>query len=267
MVGTSTVTSRGVPRSGSGAHPAVEPLHGAQLEELSRELERVRGLLDAAQDRERLLRRELQHGVRNMLATIRSVFRQSREGGASQDEFAEHFQGRLDAIARYHAGGLVDPSGSVELEDVVREELLAVHCVEGADCTIEGGSVRLRGRSLELVGLALHELTTNALKFGALAGGGRLVVSWATETAGDGSTMVRFRWVETGVAMVSIAPRPSGFGRQLLEEALPYELDAAVSFQLKPGGLAFSLDFPLRDAGDASSDHITDDLFVNAREG
>lgn len=240
----------------------MAPNPAARLDEPEGAVEDLRRRLEAAEDRERRLGHELQHRLLNMISTIRSVLRQSREAGASHDDFADHFEGRLDAIALYHARALVDLKAGVELEEVVREELLKVHWAEGDTCTIDGGSARLHGRTLELIGLAIHELTTNALKFGALAGGGRLAVSWTIETDDDGSRMVRFRWRETGVAMVGAAPRPSGFGRQLLEEALPYELDASSSFDLEPGGLVFSLDFPLPEQGDLASERTTDDLFV-----
>ena len=206
------------------------------------EVEQLRQALLVARERERLLSHELQHRVRNMLAVIRTICRRTMESGASHDEFAQHFQGRLDSLARYHAE-MADPgSTGIELEDVVRDELLRVQVLDGDDLTIDGPPIRLGGKSLELMSLAIHELTTNAVKFGALYRGGKLHISWSVERA-DGHVLT-FRWTETAVSPVAVAPRPHGFGRQLLEEALPYQLGATTSFDLRPGGLACVVTIP-----------------------
>lgn len=218
------------------------------VRDLEQAIADLRDQLHEAAQRERALRNDLRHRVRNMLAVIRSVFRRSRESGASQEELVEHFGGRLDAIARLQSGLVGGPTAGLELEDLVRDELLNVHCDEGSDCRIEGSPVRLHGKVLELVGLAIHELTTNSVKFGALGEGGALAIEWSLDDA-DGHQSLRLRWRETGVSILATAPRPSGFGRQLIEEALPYELDATVSYDLKPGGVDCLLVVPLP-AGD-----------------
>lgn len=208
---------------------------------------RLHTALAAAEARERALSYELQHRVRNMLAVIRSIYRRSRESGASQEEFAEHFEGRLNAVARYQS--YIDEFGSgVDLEDIVRNELLESRCLDGPNCSIGGPTVRLRHQSAELIGLAIHELTTNAIKFGSLAHNGRLNVQWSIEDI-DSSATLQLRWQETGVSVASTAPRPSGFGRQLIEEALPYQLGAKTSFVLRPGGVECTILLPLEPIG------------------
>jgi len=204
------------------------------------ENQRLRDDLAAAGERERILAKELQHRVRNMVATIRSIHRQSLASGTEHDEFAHHFQGRLDAIARNqtYPGGV--RSGGIEIEDIVRDELLQVLCREGPRCTIAGPPVMLRDKAAEMMGLAIHELATNAVKFGALAQEGRLAVEWSL----DGEVL-RFRWSETGVAVATVAPRPRRFGRQVIEEALPYQLGATTLFELRPGGVECVIELPL----------------------
>ena len=210
----------------------------AQFEALKRELEDAREALRAVTERERLLAHELQHRVRNMLAVLRSIYRRTRERGASPDEFAEHFEGRLGAIARYQADIARISAGGIELEDIVRDELLDVQCVDGPNCTIMGPPV--------------HELTTNAVKFGALCHGGTLAVEWSL-AGSTGEATLQFRWVETGLALLSAAPRPRGFGQDLIEDALPYELGATTSFDFKPGGIECSILLPLPASGEPSS--------------
>ena len=214
-----------------------EPLASvAALVDAQQEISALRAALVAANERERALTYELQHRVRNMLAVIRSIYRRTREIGASQNEFAEHFEGRFDAMARYHSRVAGPGSTGVDLEDLLRDELLEVQCLDGPGCSLNGAPVQLRHRSAELMALAIHELATNAIKFGAFAQGGQLAVHWSLEDATEGATL-RFRWTETGVSVASSAPRPSGFGQQLIEEALPYQLGATTSLEFKPGGI------------------------------
>lgn len=215
---------------------------------------RLRAELDAFKKRERALSHELQHRVRNMLAVIRTIYRRSREGGASQELFAEHFEGRLGALARYQT--YVDVVGSgIDLEDLVRNELLNVHCLDGPHFSIEGVPVLLRQKAAELIGLAVHELATNSIKFGALAHGGRLRVTWLVENEGA-TPQLRFSWTEMGISVASAAPRPSGFGRQLIEDALPYQLGATTSFELKPGIFECTIALPLPEPTEANHESI-----------
>ncbi len=223
----------------------------AHLSASQSEVAQLREALNAAATREQLLADELQHRVRNMLAVIRSIFRRTLENGASQDEFAEHFQGRLNAIARYQTGVVELHSCGIELEDIIRDELLDVNCLDGPNCKIAGPSVRLQNKSAELIGLAVHELVTNAVKFGALYHQGMLSVEW-TLTGSAAEATLHLRWKETGVSLLSAAPRPRGFGQDLIEEALPYQLGATTSFEFKPGGLDCSIELPLSTAIDPS---------------
>lgn len=223
----------------------------ARLQAAQRELEQMRAALAAAEARECVLTYELQHRVRNMLAVIRSIYRRTRESGASQEEFAEHFEGRLDTLARYQSQGDDARFPGIELEDMLRDEFLEAHCLDGPTCTISGPPIHLREKSAELMGLAIHELTTNSIKFGALAQDGGLAAEWSLEQGSEGP-LLHFRWTESGVSLITAAPRPSGFGRQLIEEALPYQLGARTSFHLKPGGLECSIRLPLPDAGPVS---------------
>ncbi len=247
--------------TGSAVSDQADALR-AELAVTRREVEDLREALRAARVRERLLAGEVQHRVRNMLAVIRSIFRRTRESGASNDEFAEHFEGRLDAVARYEAGAGGPGSPETELEDILRNELLQAHCLDGPNCVLSGPPVYLRHRSVELMGLAVHELATNSIKFGALFHGGRLSVEWSLSGSAERPEL-HLRWIETGVPLVAPTPRARGFGQQLIEEALPYQLGATTSFTLKPGGLECTIRLPL--AGAAPDRDLADDLVADER--
>ena len=231
----------------------------AKLAAAERQRDELRNALDTADGRERMLSNELQHRVRNLLSVIRSIYRRTLESGASQEGFAEHFEGRLDVISRYQADLVELRHGGIELEDVIRDELLRVHVDEGPKLRVTGPSVRLNQKSLELMALAIHELTINAIKFGALYHQGSLEIDW-TLSGPPRHKILHLRWHETSIPLVAAAPRPHGFGRQLVEEALPYQLGATTSFEFKPGTFECSITLPLGAMGAAAeADRQTDD--------
>lgn len=208
------------------------------------EIKKLRMALAASEARERTIANALQHRVRNLIAVVRSIFRYSRESDVSQDEFAGHFEGRLNAVVRYLTQLDQTSLPGVELEDMLRGELLEYHCLDGASCTLIGPPVHFRQHSIELMGLAIHELVTNSVKFGALAQGGRLIVQWSLEE-GPQDALLHFHWTESGVSVAAAAPRPTGFGRRLIEETLPYQLGATTSFRLNPGGIECTILLPV----------------------
>jgi len=195
---------------------------------------------------ERLASAELQHRLRNNLALMRSVIRRSNETAESAEEFALHLDARLGALARTQ--GLLAAAGStgVELEELIRTEMLA-SAVDDERVQIEGPPVRLHDKAAESLGLALHELATNSLKFGALAAEiGSLAVTWTV--TGQPAPELNLSWVETGVTIASLAPRRRGFGQELIECTLPYELDARTRLEFTPGGAYCTIAMPLQAA-------------------
>lgn len=197
-------------------------------------VEHAQALRDDAVAREIALKHELQHRVRNMLATIRSVFMRTIETADTLQDAADHFAGRLDTLARYQSL-LVRPTGRhIDLDMILRDELLTLGFDDSDRVSLKGSTVLLPFKVAELMGIAIHELTTNAMKFGALSGQhGRLAVSWMHDVENG----LAIEWAETGVPVVASAPLHSGFGREYIEAALPYQLDAKTTFELRPGGL------------------------------
>ncbi|MGJ3263699.1 MAG: sensor histidine kinase [Salinarimonas sp.] len=198
------------------------------------------------QDQHKLLLGELQHRVRNMLAIVRSIARRTGETAQSVPDFASHFEGRLNALARMQAHVTRDPRAGVDLEYLVAEELTACAAREGARVTIGGPKVLLKSKAAETLTLAIHELATNAVKYGALAGEtGTIAVSWEIDR-GSEPPLLRLSWRESGVAPdPQRPPEREGFGTELLRRTLPYELDADVRYEIGPNGVICVLALPL----------------------
>lgn len=181
------------------------------------------------------------HRLMNLIAIIRSILRRTHDNSHSVDDFAAHFEGRFAAIARYQ--GVMSHGGErlVDLEEIVRDELVTSQCLDTSRCVITGPLCYIRDDSIEVVALAVHELATNAIKYGALSQSrGSLRLVWSL--AGDGA--LNFAWSEGGVSMVAGAQQLRGFGRQYVEEALPYQLGASTKFAYRPGGILCEMRLP-----------------------
>lgn len=138
-------------------------------------------------------------------------------------------------------------------DDLLRAELTALGALDGkADkVTLDGPvGVPLRSATVQTFALALHELATNAVKYGALSAGapdGHLTVRWRVQLNGDDRPYLRAEWQESGVAMTDIgAPaHGGGYGRELIERALPYQLGAKTTYELGPDGVRCTIDVPI----------------------
>ena len=197
-----------------------------------------------ARERQRHLTAELQHKVRNILAFVSSIVRRTGEVASSPEHFALHLEARISALARIQ--GLLAIGGplGIELEDMIRTEMTA-NAVRDEQFLVHGPAVRLRAKGAETLALAIHELTTNSLKFGALTTtSGHVSIVWQTEMT-TAPPRLRIRWHETGATVAAIAPRRRGFGQELIERMLPYEFDARTRFELAPGGVRCEIDIPL----------------------
>lgn len=209
-----------------------------------------------AEARQALLTSELQHRARNTLAVVRSVAGRTLETSASLDDFSAHFDGRLGALGRTQA--MVGRLGEddVDLEELVREELLAQAVDEEQQLSISGPPISLRRKPAEVLGMALHELSMNAVKYGALASsGGKVAVSWRVFIVGGAPTL-SIEWSESGVPAIDSSPTHHGYGRDLIERVLPSELKAATTLEFRPGGVRCALNLPLPGNGSERVDAL-----------
>ncbi len=197
-----------------------------------------------AEERQRLLLAELQHRVRNTLGVVRSIARRSAETSTSVEEYASHLDGRLNALARIQAMVNRGPEGGFDLEYLIVEELLGYNAREGDQLRVSGPPVRFQPKAAETLALALHELATNAIKYGALSQpAGRVDVSWRLDDA-DGTTRLIFDWRERGGPPVT-PPKRKGFGSELLERTLAFELKGKTTLTFNPSGLHCTILIPL----------------------
>lgn len=197
-----------------------------------------------AEERQRLLLAELQHRVRNTLGVVRSIARRSAETSSTVEEYASHLDGRLNAFARTQALVTRDPEGGVDLEYLVIEELLAYNAREGEQMRVSGPKVRFQPKAAETFALAIHELATNALKYGALSRPtGRIEVTWRIDESTEPAELL-FEWRERGGPHVSPRLR-KGFGTELLERTLAFELKGQTTMVFNPAGLQCTIAIPL----------------------
>ena len=125
------------------------------------------------------------------------------------------------------------------------EEINAQSAPDGR-FAIAGPEVRLSAKAAEVLTLAVHELTTNAVKYGALgAPTGQVEVRWTVGTEGQ-TPWLRMSWNETGVQVAASGPRREGFGTELIKTRVPYELRGRGEHLIRPGGVACTIEFPLK---------------------
>jgi two-component sensor histidine kinase len=188
----------------------------------------------------------LRHGQRNLLALVRTIARQLLPLANSSQDFAERFDARLASLARTEALMLDAGRGPIWFRDVVAMELGAAGAC-GPHVHADGPDVVLSRACVQATALAVYELASNAVEHGALsARGGSLALHWQVRSVAS-STYLTIRWIETcpGHVILPGAAGVPGFGRQLLEQALPYQFGARVAFNIEPSGLCCVIDLPL----------------------
>lgn len=198
-----------------------------------------------AEARQSLLLAELQHRVRNMLGVVRSIARRSAESSETVADFARNLDGRLNAFARTQVLASRDPEAGVDLEYLVVEELAAFRAKDSDLVRIAGPAVLLQSKAAESIALAIHELATNAAKHGALSRpGGSVAVNW--DVGQDGATpRLLIDWREQGGPRLAKPPKRRGFGTELLERTLAFELKAETRLDFEPTGLRCTIALPL----------------------
>lgn len=202
-----------------------------------------------AESRQQVLISELQHRTRNLLTVVQSIARRTIEKGQPLDAFSARLAslGRVQSLV---SGGSVD---KIDLGDLIRFELEAIGANENSRVRVDGPPIALNFELLQTLGLALHELTTNALKYGALKNsGGTLTVSWQIRNDAGGPPKLALDWKETGVPIAK-TPARRGFGRELIERALVASLQAESKMSFGADGLSCRIELPLGSHADTST--------------
>ena len=211
-----------------------------------------------AADRMEVLVSELQHRTRNLITVVRAMATRTIMGVTSLAEFQERYGARLMALSRVN--GLLSRLGEgarVNFDEIIRAELAGQGVIDeqgvSPQVSIDGQQgVRLRSASVQTLALAVHELLTNAVRHGALSrADGHLPISWHV-TDEPGPCLV-IDWRETWTATANDPPRSAptghrrGYGRELIERALPYQLGAETHYDLQPDGLHCRITLPIGD--------------------
>ena len=194
-----------------------------------------------AEDRQRLLLDELNHRVKNTLASVQSLAMQTRRSISNPSAFSETFIERIHALARAH--DLLSESAweGASLGDVIARTLALQVDGEGR-VKVDGPSIRLGPNAAVTLNMAFHELTTNAMKYGALAAAaGRVDIAWTVDSEAADLTL---DWRESGGPPVGL-PTLRGFGSRLIEQALTRELGGEARLSFLPDGLWCHMRLPL----------------------
>ena len=185
-----------------------------------------------AEERQRLMARELVHRVKNSFAVIQSIVRQTQRSTPDPEAFAEAFGGRLAAMAASHDLLTDRHWEGASLRELVASQLAAFSAGAERRVHVQGPEVTLDTSLAVPLGLALHELATNATKYGSLSiPGGSVELSWTVGQA-NGAESLSLIWRETGGPRVK-APSRRGFGTSLIERGLP---DARIERRFDPDG-------------------------------
>jgi two-component sensor histidine kinase/integral membrane sensor domain MASE1 len=187
-------------------------------------------------EHQQALNAELDHRVKNVLATVSAIIAQTRQGSTSYADFLARLNSRITSLARTHE--LLSHSNwrGVELAKIVASELAPY---DVSRCEVGGPNVTLKAEAAQAVAMVLHELSTNAAKYGAFAShNARLLVHWWWQ-----NDRLHIHWRESdGPSLV--APNQFGYGTNLIRELIPFELGGAVDLVFRPCGIECRLEIP-----------------------
>ena len=215
--------------------------------ELGRPVRRIGAEIDvterkSAEERQRSLNAELDHRVKNTLATVGAVVSHTRQGNRSVANFAAALEGRIRSMARAHELLSFGRWQGLSLTELVQREVAPY--ATGNNTEINGPKVVLTPEAGQAMAVVLHELTTNAAKYGALsARNGRVSIRWSQRRNGQSRSHLLFEWQEIGGPHIEAPGKPS-YGTSTIRDLIPYEFGGAVELLLAPEGVRCRLELP-----------------------
>ena len=197
-----------------------------------------------AEQHQRLLVDELNHRVKNMLAVVISLASQTLRRCGTLEEFSGVFMGRVHALTAAYSLLSREGWSAVQLDEIVAEELRPYMAADRTNIDIKGPAVALDPRGALALGMAVHELATNAVKYGALSvPEGDVAVTWDVERTGEGDYLL-LHWVERNGPPVT-EPARRGFGSTLIERALGHDMAGHARIEFLPDGVRAVVRAPL----------------------
>ncbi|MCA1411740.1 PAS domain-containing protein [Bradyrhizobium sp. NBAIM20] len=221
------------------------------LEDADGRVQRVGGIAEditvakLAIEHQGVLLAELQHRVRNIMAVIRSMALRTADGAADVTDYRSLLEGRLLALARVQSLLIREANAGGSLREIIASEVSA-QARRDDQFDLDGPEIRLSPKAVEVLTLAFHELATNALKYGAFSvQDGRVRVSWKPFEK-RGRAWLALEWTETGTPPREPSKR-RGFGSDLIEGRIPYELGGTGKINLGLGSAHCRMEFPLKE--------------------
>ena len=205
-----------------------------------------------AEQHQRLLVDELNHRVKNMLTVVISMATQTMRRSDSMETFARNYIGRVHALSAAYS--LLSDQGwqNVSLAALLLEELRPFQAADRNNIVMTGPAVLLKPQAALALSMGIHELTTNAVKYGALSVlEGKIAVTWSVEPGAEGDRLL-LTWIETGGPPV-VLPTKRGFGTMLIERGLRQDMSADVTIEFAPTGVKASVSAPLDTASPAAA--------------
>lgn len=216
---------------------------------------RVDGAINCFQDitdrkqaevRQRHLVDELNHRIKNTLATVQSMAANTASNVRSIDEFTSHFEARLLALSQAHRLLGERQWRGTMLRELLAQQLKPFGGDQDPRVRFEGPEISLQPQLTLSLSRMIHELMTNAAKYGALSvAGGRVSVEWDLLAGAEGDRRLTFQWTETAGPLVKV-PQRRGFGTRLIERTVTVDLDGQVNLFFEPSGLKLWASIPLR---------------------
>jgi two-component sensor histidine kinase len=186
---------------------------------------------------------ELGHRIKNLVAVMQSISRHTMHHTTTKDDFEVRFSGRIRALGRSIDCLIANDWHEARIDKLVRLELSTFAALDGAQFSAEGPPIGLQPNAARNIGLALHELATNASKYGSLSvPEGRVAVHWELVNRGERQRF-RMSWRESGGPIV-LEPKRWGFGRQVIQRLTAQALEAKVTHEFLPDGVSWKLDSP-----------------------
>lgn len=199
------------------------------------------------ESRQKIMVGELQHRVKNILANVVAVVKLMRRQAITLDEFVDALEGRLHSLARTQEL-VTGPGDAAGLHELVRLELLSVGATEGVNFDLDGPAITVPSHAAQILGMVVHELATNAAKYGALTSdAGNIEIRWSG-SRDKGDAEMTLLWRERGVE-ISTKPNQTGFGTEVIEKSAPYMLGGSASLTMNRDGVEYSLRFPMAHPG------------------
>lgn len=232
----------------------AEALRTALLEVILRLSDSADAERQRAHEKQELLIAELNHRVRNILSLIRGLLSQTRDSAGSVEDFIGTLESRIHALARAHDQITADRWSPARLYDLIEVEAGAYLGERSERVRLSGPNVLLTPGCFTVMALVIHEMLTNAAKYGALSDHGSVTIEWRVDE--DGSLLMD--WTESGGPAV-VAPTRRGFGSTVIERSIPYDLGGHAEINYRLAGIQAHFCIPSRHVVSVLPDRVGTD--------